>query len=86
MKKITDNQNSISRQKSTLQKLHMKQTFLDKHKLREFTSSRTALKKILKVVSSSDKIKMIPEVSTEMQKIIKSNETIILGNMHNHYI
>ena len=62
----------------------MKQLFLDKQKPRTYVQ-QTCTKENAKG-SSSDKRKGTSDVSTEIQKIIKTLETIILVHLHNYYI
>lgn len=62
----------------------MKQLFLDKQKPGMYVQ-QTCTKENTKG-SSSNKRKRISDVSTEMPKIIKTLETIILVQLHNYYI
>ena len=70
--------------KNILQQMKMKQLFLDKQKPRIYVQ-QTCTKENTKG-SSSDKRKWTSDVGTEMQKIIKTLETIILVHLHNYYI
>ena len=62
----------------------MKQLFLDKQKPGMYVQ-QTCTKENTKG-SSSNKRKRISDVSTEMPKIIKTLETIILVQLQNYYI
>lgn len=62
----------------------MKQLFLDKQKPGMYVQ-QTCTKENTKG-SSSNKRKRISDVSTEMPKIMKTLETIILVQLHNYYI